>query len=137
MNRGLLYQGLVESGLWHSTRELSPTQSKSARNSLEAAFCRTDARSTTLWDSFRRPILTWQDVTQSLTEAFRAFSAHHTGTVLIFEEQWRDPTAFETKSNLVEAIIRDAWYPSDDVYICDPNMNWCLVCNNYDSIALY
>jgi hypothetical protein len=57
--------------------------------------------------------------------------------IFIFEDESSDPHVYAAAAEALPGIVSDAWYPSNEIYLCDPEMDWCLVLTNYNTIGLY
>jgi hypothetical protein len=137
MKRGLLFQGITECGLTDIARQLDADASESAQESLLARFGENAKTASSRWSAFGPPARTWTGVDKSLLQAIADVRYPAKENVLLLEEPWRDPIVLETIWGRVPEIITDAWYPSDDLYVCDRVFNWCLTFTGYDTIALY
>jgi hypothetical protein len=137
MTRGLLHLGLREANLVSHTRELSKERSAVIHESLAASFANGAAGGVNLWDTFSPPVRVWRGVSHSLEEALAFVQNDRGDPVLVLEEPWRDVIVVEVQWSAIRRLVTDAWYPSDDIYICDAGIHWCLVFTNYDTIHLY
>lgn len=137
MTRGLLYQGLREANLLTSVREFSPENSRMIHQQLAASFADPHQRVGSLWTSFGPAIRIWQGIEDSLEEALSIVQNNPQDPVLVLEEVWRDVIVVEVKWQTLRPLITEAWYPSDDIYVCDSGIRWCLVLTHYDTINFY
>lgn len=136
MNKGLLIQGVEESGLRSVVEELTPSQSAAIWQRLERSFAKRAPQSTSTWDRFDKPTMTWSGVEECCAAAMDAANIQ-SDHVYVLEEAWRESAVLRVPKSALENLVSNAWYPSDDIYVCDEGMNWCLVFTSYDTIHLY
>lgn len=54
----------------------------------------------------------------------------------VFSDEWRDNIIIKVKMINIEKIIEEALLPSEDLYIGDIPLNWCIALNHHKSLML-
>lgn len=52
--------------------------------------------------------------------------------LVLMSDEWRDKICLKTQKKYLMKLIKDAWYPSDDLYIFDEKASWCIALTHHD-----
>jgi hypothetical protein len=56
--------------------------------------------------------------------------------LFLMSDQWRDPICLSTQKKHLRRLIESAWYPSDDLYIFDEKLSWCIALTRHDFLII-
>lgn len=119
--RGMLFQGLNETGLLTSVRRIAPQEAGTVH-----AAARKHAES--------EKLAKWQKVLPSLRAAVTKLAPSPEADVVLAEDPSRDAGAYRIPAGLLVTVVEEAWYPSEDLFIMTSDLRRCLILSHHDSI---
>lgn len=119
--RGMLFQGLEETGLLTSVRRIGAADAVATH-----AAVKRHAES--------EKLAKWQKVLPSIRSAVARLALPPDADVILAEAIGRDAGAYRVPASLLITVVEEAWYPSDDLYVLTTDLKRCLILGHHDSI---
>lgn len=133
MKQSFFKNELVKNELLSSVNEFSYIDSQKIRKQFDSIFLKSYEVMDYEWENFKHPVQKIDDICWlNLLKAFFKLKVAGTDQVFLMFNKRNDSIIYSTQCEKLKEILDLAWYPSDDLYLIDFNMKWCLALTHHD-----
>jgi len=137
MNRSLFRTTIIENNLINLIYEYNLKESDEIRAKFENKFLKTNIKNEYYWENFikiykKLDCFNWKDLFQIIND----LNYRNEKNIIIMSDAFEDKILIKTQLMYLERLLDIAWYPSDDLYIIDKNLSWCISLTHHDFIII-
>lgn len=128
---------LIKNELLSNIKEFSDIDSQKIRKQFNSIFLKTNETIDYEWENFKHPFEKVDDICWlNLLKVFFKLKVKEMDQIILMFNTRHDLVVYSTQCKYLEEILDLAWYPSDDLYLIDFNMKWCISLTHHDFLLI-
>ena len=124
---------LVKNKLLSTINELSVIDSQKIREQFNTIFITSNSKVDYEWENFKHPFEKIDDICWlNLLKVFFELKITEKSQIYLMFNKRDDSIIYSTQCLYLKEILDLAWFPSQDLYLIDYHMNWCIALTHHD-----
>ena len=90
-----------------------------------------------LWEGFKKIVKRIKDFEESdVLTLLKEQNTKDEQWLYVLNDDDRDKIIIKVQMKNIKTIIEEAWFPSEDLYICPMTMEWCIALTHHERLLL-